>query len=288
MQAVVAVEQALAQNQPFAVVFMDMLMPPGKKDGVWAAARIRELDPAVEIVICTAYFGPSTRAKSVVSCRPRKKLSYLQKPFHSHEVRQTTIALASKWRAERRIVRLAYFDTLTGLPNREQSNSRLVSAIVSAKERKAHPWLYSIWIWTTSSGVNDTLGHAAGDELLCVVATRLRKRAAPQRYGGARSHWVTRAPAISLVWAATSLWPSCRIYGTPMTQEIVAARLIGALREPRATWRRRVSSSLPAWEIAVFPPRRPPTQSLCFVMPTSPCTLPNASVPGRSHSSMVR
>src|SRR3984957_16936514 len=52
--AVVAVEQALARNQPFAVVFMDMRMPPGK-DGVWAAARIRELDPAVEIVICTAY-----------------------------------------------------------------------------------------------------------------------------------------------------------------------------------------------------------------------------------------
>ena len=29
-------------------------MPPGK-DGVWAATQIRELDPAVEIVICTAY-----------------------------------------------------------------------------------------------------------------------------------------------------------------------------------------------------------------------------------------
>src|ERR1700733_507439 len=44
--AVVAVEQALAQNEPFAVVFMDMRMPPGR-NGVWAAARIRELDPAV-------------------------------------------------------------------------------------------------------------------------------------------------------------------------------------------------------------------------------------------------
>jgi len=91
--AVVAVEQALAQNQPFAVVFMDMLMPPGK-DGVWAAARIRELDPAVEIVICTAYsdVDPSEIGGIVP---PEEKLSYLQKPFHSHEVRQTTIALAA-------------------------------------------------------------------------------------------------------------------------------------------------------------------------------------------------
>src|SRR5262249_23297874 len=52
--AVAAVKDALARNQPFAVVFLDMRMPPGP-DGVWAAAQIRELDPAVEIVICTAY-----------------------------------------------------------------------------------------------------------------------------------------------------------------------------------------------------------------------------------------
>src|ERR1700691_2252026 len=38
--AIVAVEKALAQSQPFAVVFLDVRMPPGK-DGVWAAARIQ-------------------------------------------------------------------------------------------------------------------------------------------------------------------------------------------------------------------------------------------------------
>ncbi len=46
--------EALAADDPFAVAFLDMRMPPGP-DGVWAAARIRELDPAIEIVICTAY-----------------------------------------------------------------------------------------------------------------------------------------------------------------------------------------------------------------------------------------
>jgi len=68
----------------------------------------------------------------------------------------------------------------------------------------------------------------------------------------ARSHLVTRAPAISLVWAATSLWPSCRIYGTPMDAGIVAARLIGALREPVQL----ATTSLivtPSVGIAVFP-----------------------------------
>src|SRR5580658_9795809 len=42
--AVAAVRDALAADDPFAVVFLDMRMPPGP-DGVWAAARIRELDP---------------------------------------------------------------------------------------------------------------------------------------------------------------------------------------------------------------------------------------------------
>ena len=38
--AVAAVRDALGTENPFAVVFLDMRMPPGP-DGVWAAARIR-------------------------------------------------------------------------------------------------------------------------------------------------------------------------------------------------------------------------------------------------------
>jgi diguanylate cyclase (GGDEF)-like protein len=168
--AVAAVREALAQEQPFAVVFLDMRMPPGR-DGVWAATKIREIDPAIEIVICTAY-------SDVDPCEiggivpPEDKLSYLQKPFHPHEVRQMAIALGSKWRAERRIVKLAFFDALTGLPNREQSRNRLIGAIEAAKQ---HGRTLAVLYLDLDNfkRVNDTLGHAVGDELLCLVAARL-------------------------------------------------------------------------------------------------------------------
>src|SRR5882762_788786 len=246
--AVVAVEQALAQNQPFAVVFMDMRMPPGK-DGVWAAARIRELDPAVEIVICTAYSDVDPSAIGGV-VPPEEKLSYLQKPFHSHEVRQMTIALGSKWRAEHRIVRLAYFDTLTGLPNREQSNSRLVSAVASATERKRTLAVLYLDL-DNFKRVNDTLGHAVGDELLCLVATRLRNAlrcsdtVGTEPLGHARPGDLARLGGDEFM----ALLPDLR---DADDAGIVAARLIGALREPMQL----ATTSLvvtPSVGIAVFP-----------------------------------
>jgi predicted signal transduction protein with EAL and GGDEF domain len=169
--AVAAVAESLAAERPFAVAFLDMRMSPGP-DGVWAASHMRELDPALEIAICTAYsdVDPGDIGGRVP---PEDKLSYLQKPFHPHEVRQMAIALASKWRAERRVARLAYFDSLTGLPNREQAHSRLRSAAAAAQQRGRMLALMYLDL-DNFKRINDTLGHGIGDEVLMVAAERLR------------------------------------------------------------------------------------------------------------------
>jgi len=226
--AVAAVRDALASNQPFAVAFLDMRMPPGP-DGVWAAARIRELDPAIEIVICTAYSDVDPGEIGGI-VPPEEKLSYLQKPFHPHEIRQMTISLASKWRAEHRIVKLAYFDALTGLPNREQSRSRLNSALSAAKQQQR--MLAVLYLDLDNfKRVNDTLGHAVGDELLCLVASRLRQSlrlgdtVEAESAAGARTGHVARLGGDEFI----VILPGIR---SADDAAAVAGRLIAELQEP--------------------------------------------------------
>jgi len=216
----------LSVDDPFAVVFLDMRMPPGP-DGVWAAARIRELDPAVEIVICTAYSDVDPRDIGGM-VPPEEKLSYLQKPFHPHEIRQMTISLASKWRSEHRIVKLAYFDALTGLPNREQLRNRLNSTLASAKQ---HQRMLAVLYLDLDNfkRVNDTLGHAVGDELLCLVATRLRAALrsdeAVDDLPTSRSSHIARLGGDEFIVILPNIRSADDAAG-------VAARLIAELQEP--------------------------------------------------------
>jgi diguanylate cyclase len=222
------VRDAIAADSPFAVAFLDMRMPPGP-DGVWAAARIRELDPAIEIVLCTAYsdVDPAQIGHLVP---PEEKLSYLQKPFHPHEIRQMSISLASKWRAEHRIVKLAYFDPLTGLPNREQSRNRLASAVNLAKE---HNRMLAVLYLDLDNfkRVNDTLGHAVGDELLCLVATRMRNSLRADEGAAADAHPAPRTNHIARLGGDEFIvvLPGIR---SPADAATVARRLIAELQQP--------------------------------------------------------
>jgi len=76
-------------------------------------------------------------------------------------------------RASRERHHLATHDVLTGLPNRMLFMDRLEQSLVRAQRRNTLAGVMFIDL-DRFKRVNDTLGHASGDALICEVAQRLR------------------------------------------------------------------------------------------------------------------
>jgi diguanylate cyclase (GGDEF)-like protein/PAS domain S-box-containing protein len=75
--------------------------------------------------------------------------------------------------AEERIRQLAFYDTLTGLPNRSTLYSLMEQALIIASRQNLSGALMFIDL-DRFKYVNDTLGHGAGDQLIQRVATRFK------------------------------------------------------------------------------------------------------------------
>lgn len=80
------------------------------------------------------------------------------------------------WQTEHQLIserqQLAYFDTLTGLPNRLQLIEALQHALHDPEQTR-HPMALLYIDLDDFKSVNDSLGHNAGDELLRAVSSRL-------------------------------------------------------------------------------------------------------------------
>jgi diguanylate cyclase (GGDEF)-like protein/PAS domain S-box-containing protein len=79
--------------------------------------------------------------------------------------------------AEARFEQLATHDPLTGLPNRLLLNQRLQQILDSAPRNESNAVMFIDL--DRFKEVNDSLGHKAGDVLLCEVAARLEKNLRP-------------------------------------------------------------------------------------------------------------
>ncbi|WP_407027430.1 diguanylate cyclase domain-containing protein, partial [Enterococcus faecium] len=75
--------------------------------------------------------------------------------------------------------RLAFFDPLTGLPNRRLLTDRLHRAIGAAAHGREHGALLFLDL-DNFKDLNDTLGHDMGDRLLVQAAQRLLSCVGPQ------------------------------------------------------------------------------------------------------------
>ncbi len=98
--------------------------------------------------------------------------------------------LTQRQSAERRYAELAYRDAVTGLPNRRFFTERLERLLApDAAGCTPHERFALLFVDLDNfKGVNDTLGHDAGDELLRQLALRLRDALRPEdvvcRLGG--------------------------------------------------------------------------------------------------------
>jgi diguanylate cyclase (GGDEF)-like protein len=196
-EAVRQVRDSVAAGRPYSVLLLDMRMPPGI-DGKETARRVREIDQNINIVVVTGYSDHSPLSVAKVA-GPFDKLYYLSKPFSAAEIQQLALSLSSKWNLERnlkaaqstisrqfdelqqahvnlsaseaRTRHMALHDQLTRLPNRRHFHEYLEKIVQHARESVSVLFVDLDHF----KNVNDSLGHAAGDELIRIVGERIRQ-----------------------------------------------------------------------------------------------------------------
>ncbi|OYP33176.1 response regulator transcription factor [Rhodopirellula sp. MGV] len=95
-EALERLKSAIAAGNPFTVAFVDMRMPPGW-DGIETIKRLWEVDPSLQVVICSAY-SDRQWTDVVKDFGIRDNLLILKKPFDNIEVLQLAQALSEKHR----------------------------------------------------------------------------------------------------------------------------------------------------------------------------------------------
>jgi len=165
------------------LIIMDAVMPV--MDGFRATEEIKKLEKceATPILMATSLDDDQSIARAFEVGAS----DYITKPFNWSVLKHRTIRMLFAADAERKIRHIAYHDALTGLPNRMLFMDRIDQAISRAQREDGHFALLFIDI-DHFKVINDSMGHAAGDQLLNIVSQRLseilRKTDTVARLGG--------------------------------------------------------------------------------------------------------
>lgn len=137
-EALALVERAVTDGRPFAVVFMDVRMPPGW-DGIETIERLWQVDADLQAVVCTAYSDYSW-SETIARLGNTDRLLILKKPFDSIEVCQMASALVEKWnllqreRASLAATRAAEREARAYAASLETVNRALETTLATAEE----------------------------------------------------------------------------------------------------------------------------------------------------------
>ena len=151
-----------------ACVLVDLGLPDAS--GLQAVSELRALAPHHPIVVVTATDDDDLSNGAL----RRGAQDYLVKGRLGADILERSINHAIERMAiERRYAAMAFHDTLTGLPNRSLLLDRMGLALRRLGRSKG---LVAVGFLDVDrfKAINDTLGHAAGDEALRELARRLR------------------------------------------------------------------------------------------------------------------
>lgn len=158
----------LLKDEKFDILLLDLHLPDAY--GLSALVEVQSLMPDLPVVVRSGLDDEQLAVDAVHGGAQ----DYLVKGQESGPllIRALRYAIERK-RTEQRLTYLAHYDPLTDLPNRVLFRERLNRAQYRAKRHKSTVALMFLDL-DHFKDINDTLGHDAGDQLLQVVAQRLK------------------------------------------------------------------------------------------------------------------
>lgn len=167
--------RAALKRQEWDIVISDYALP--NFNGLAALKLVQEQEQGIDIpfIVVSGSIGEDIAVEAMKSGAH----DYIMKgntarliPAIERELKEAVLR-RGRWQAEETIHRLAYTDTLTGLPNRVRFREMVQEAILTG-QRKKYPVALLLMDLDHFKDVNDTLGHDRGDNLLRQVGQRLR------------------------------------------------------------------------------------------------------------------
>jgi two-component system, cell cycle response regulator len=168
---------ALHREDPYDLIVLDLQMPGLDGFQVMAALKTNEPDSYLPVIVITAQPDHKLRAlqagaKDFVS----KPFDLVEVKTRIHNMLEVRLLYKKLEKYTRELEQKALYDSMTGLPNRDLFDDRLVHAIALASR---HAWTLAVMFLDLDrfKCINDTHGHAVGDEVLKEVAKRLLQHA---------------------------------------------------------------------------------------------------------------
>jgi diguanylate cyclase len=161
-----ALEAALEND--VAIVLLDVDMPVLDGNEVCRRLRAEPRFSSVPIVIVTGHQD----SEAVRRAFEAGATDFISKPVNWALLPHRLEYILRNAAAAEHIERLAYYDTLTGLPNRRRCVDMLGRLVAAAKGSSQAVAVVYLDL-NNFKRVNDTFGHSVGDEVLRTVAGRL-------------------------------------------------------------------------------------------------------------------